>query len=115
MWLADIVTIDDIPRYWAKRRPQATALIDRLGKTTWNELDRTSDRVANAIVAAGVRPPANVGFLGKNSSRYFELLFGVVKAGCAMAPLNWRLAVPEIVAIIDDAECPLIFVDREYL
>ena len=60
-------------------------------------------------------PPANVGFLGKNSSRYFELLFGVVKAGCAMAPLNWRLAVPEIVAIIDDAECPLIFVDREYL
>ena len=115
MWIADIVTIDDIPRHWAKRTPQATALIDRLGKTTWAELDRTSDRVASAIVAAGLRPPANIGFLGKNSSRYFELLFGVTKAGCAMAPLNWRLAVPELVAIIDDAECPLVFVDREYL
>jgi acyl-CoA synthetase (AMP-forming)/AMP-acid ligase II len=115
MWLpAEIITVDDIPRYWAKRTPQATALIDGLGRTTYAELDRASDRVASAILAAGLRPPANVGFLGKNSSHYFELLFGVIKAGCAMGPLNWRLAVPELVAIVEDAECPLIFVDREY-
>ena len=111
---SDVVTIDEIPRYRAKRTPRATALIDRLGETTWLELDRASDRVARAVVAEGIRPPANVGFLGKNSSRYFELLFGVTRAGCAMAPLNWRLAVPELAAIVEDAECPLIFVDREY-
>ncbi|WP_420466028.1 long-chain-fatty-acid--CoA ligase [Panacagrimonas sp.] len=115
MWLhSEVITLGDIPRYWARRKPGARALIDGSAVTTWAELDASSDRIAQALVSTGIRCPANVGFLGKNSALYFELLFGVTKAGLAMAPLNWRLSIPELVAITDDAQCPVVFVDSEF-
>ena len=115
MWLhTEVVTLGDIPRYWAKRKPGAKALIDGRRETTWAELDGASERIAQALVSKGFSRPANIGYLGKNSAEYFKLLFGVVKAGLAIAPLNWRLSVSELVAIIDDAQCPIVFVDAEF-
>ena len=115
MWLyADIKALADIPRHYARTQPNKTALIDPLGARTFAELDRSSNRLANVILACGVEPGAHIGFLGKNSARYFEALFAAGKAGCALAPLNWRLSGPELQLVIDDARCPLILVDKEF-
>jgi acyl-CoA synthetase (AMP-forming)/AMP-acid ligase II len=115
MWLhSEIQNLADIPRYYGRGRPQGIALIDGLGRQSWQELDQRSSRIGSALVASGVRPRQHVGFLGKNSSRYFELLFGANKAGAALVPLNWRLAAAELGQIIADAQCPLVFVDREF-
>lgn len=115
MWLhSEVHSLADIPRHHGRVTPDNTALIDPLGKKSWRELDEVSSRIGSALVAAGVRPRQHVGFLGKNSSYYFELLFGANKAGAALVPLNWRLAPAELGQIIADAQCPLIFVDREF-
>ena len=116
MWLHyEIQNLGDIPRHYARTTPDRPALIDGLGRRTWRELDETSNRIAAALVASGVAPRSHIGFFGKNSARYFELLFGINKAGCAIVPLNWRLAAAELAPVIDDAGCPLIFVDREFV
>ncbi|WP_295687229.1 long-chain-fatty-acid--CoA ligase [uncultured Nevskia sp.] len=116
MWLyADIKTLADIPRLYARTRPTKVALVDGSGTTTFAELDDRSNRIANLIAGLGVAPRSNVGFLGKNSSLYFQLLFGINKAGSTMSPMNWRLAAPELAAVIADAEAPLLFVDRELM
>lgn len=115
MWLYDKVrTLGDIPRHYGKVKPDSVALIDGLGSQTWRQLDQGSNHIANALAANGVKPGAHVGFLGKNSSRYFELLFGCNKIGAALAPLNWRLSAVELGQIIDDAQCAFVFVDREF-
>ncbi|MES2682016.1 MAG: long-chain-fatty-acid--CoA ligase [Pseudomonadota bacterium] len=115
MWLHhEIRTLGDIPRYHARCKPDATALIDGLGKRSWAELDAISNRIAAALAATGIGAKTHVGFFGKNSARYFEILFGVNKAGSAVVPLNWRLAPAELAPVIDDAQCPLVFVDREF-
>ncbi len=111
MWLhSEVRSLADIPRHYAR-----TALIDSLGRRSFLGLDEASNQVASALLASGIQPGAHVGFCGKNSARYFEILFGVSKAGAAIVPLNWRLAAPELAAVIDDAGCPLIFVDREFV
>lgn len=116
MWLyADIKTLADIPRLYAKTRPNKVALVDGSGETTFAALDDRSNRIANLIAGLGVKPKSNIGFLGKNSSLYFQLLFGINKAGSTMSPMNWRLAAPELAAVIADAESPLLFVDRELM
>ena len=116
MWLHfEIQNVADIPRHYARVSPERSALIDGLGTRTFAQLDQVSNRIASALVADGVRPGAHIGFFGKNSARYFELLFGVLKAGAGMVPLNWRLAPAELAPVIDDAESPLIFVDREFV
>ncbi len=115
MWLHyDINSLADIPRYYRRVSPDRTALIDGLGKLSWTQFDQSTSRIASALVAGGVKPRQHIGFLGKNSSRYFELLFGVNKAAAAIVPLNWRLAAAELGQIIDDAQCALVFVDREF-
>jgi acyl-CoA synthetase (AMP-forming)/AMP-acid ligase II len=115
MWLwSEIKTLGDIPRHYARTLPGKPALIDAAGSTSFAALDAASNRVANALVARGIEPAARVAFLGKNSARYFEVLFGVNKAGASLMPLNWRLAPPEMMAIMEDASPALLIVDREY-
>ncbi|MCK9283836.1 MAG: long-chain-fatty-acid--CoA ligase [Rhodocyclaceae bacterium] len=115
MWLhTDIKSLADISRHYARQRGEKVALVAGTEKRTFGELDCISNRVANAIIAAGVSPGGNIGFVGKNSIAYFEVLFGAWKAGCALAPFNWRLAAAELAQVIDDAQPPLIFVDGEF-
>ncbi len=115
MWLHyEIKTLADIPRHYARQTPDKAALIAGSRSQTFSELDKASSRIANLIIASGVGPKSHVSFIGKNSIQFFEMLFGATKAGCALSPLNWRLAPGELALIVDDSLTPLIFVDREY-
>jgi len=116
MWLhADIKLLPDIVRHRARVNPDKTALIEGSRRRTFRELDAATSRMANAIAREGVKPGSVVGFVGKNSIPFFEIMFGAGKAGCTLLPLNWRLAAAELVAIVDDAEPALVFVDKEYM
>ena len=75
---------------------------------TFGALDRRSSQVANALVRAGVRPGDRVAVLTRNRPEFFELLFGAARAGAVLVALNWRLAPPEIAAIVADAEPALV-------
>ncbi|MEQ8232182.1 MAG: long-chain-fatty-acid--CoA ligase [Gammaproteobacteria bacterium] len=112
--LENIRTVADVPRLQARERPHAIAQIFAERETTFADFDRHTSQVANALIAAGVGAQARVGFLGKNSDYYFELLFGACKANAVVVGVNWRLAPPEIEYILNDARCELLFVGAEY-
>jgi acyl-CoA synthetase (AMP-forming)/AMP-acid ligase II len=115
MWLhAEIRTLGDIPRHHARQTPDAPALIDDEGAVSWAELDRRSNQAAHALREVGVGAQDRVAFLGANSARYFELLFAAAKLGAALLPLNWRLAPPELLAILEDATPAVVVADRAH-
>src|SRR6202171_6768371 len=105
----------DMLRRRAKTRGDAIALEFEGRQTSFAELDIKTNRVANGLKALGVKPRERVAYLGKNSDIYFELLFGAMKANVVMAPVNWRLAGPEIAFIIEDCKAPLLFVGPEFV
>ena len=109
-----ISCIPDMARVWAGKTPGKAALIDGGRVVTYAQLNNRSNRIANTLVATGIPPGAHVGFLGKNSAAFFEIWLGVNKAGCALAPLNWRSAPPEIADVVNDARVSLIFAGREF-
>jgi acyl-CoA synthetase (AMP-forming)/AMP-acid ligase II len=102
-------------RMQAKNRGDAIVFEFEGRQTTFAEFDRNTNRVANALKAAGVKHGERIAYLGKNSDNYFELLFGAMKAGVVMAPVNWRLAGPEIAFIVEDCKAPLLFVGPEFV
>jgi acyl-CoA synthetase (AMP-forming)/AMP-acid ligase II len=106
--------VPDMARVWSSKTPDKAALIDGGRVVTYAQLNDRSNRIANTLVAAGVRPGSHVGFLGKNSAAFFEIWVGANKAGCALAPLNWRSAPPEIVEVVQDANVSLIFAGRDF-
>jgi acyl-CoA synthetase (AMP-forming)/AMP-acid ligase II len=105
----------DMVRARARTRGDAIAFEFEGRRTSFAEFDRLTNRVANALQALGVKPRERIAYLGKNSDIYFELLLGAVKANVVMAPVNWRLAGPEIAFIVADCQAPLLFVGPEFI
>jgi acyl-CoA synthetase (AMP-forming)/AMP-acid ligase II len=107
-------TLGDMLRATAAAYPDKVAVICDDRRRTYRDLDQMSDRTANALVAAGYGGQEPIGVIGKNSDAYLEILFGIVKAGAAAAVLNWRLALPELRAIAEDAGIAILLYDLEF-
>jgi acyl-CoA synthetase (AMP-forming)/AMP-acid ligase II len=108
-------TLADIVRQQGRTLGEATVFEFEGRLTSFADLDRHTNQVANALIAAGIGKGARIAYLGKNSDIYFELLFGAMKAGAVMAPVNWRLAGPEIAFIAQDCKAAILFVGPEFI
>lgn len=103
-------TLAELLRSRARSQPAATAQIFGERITTYAVFDRHASQVANGLIALGVEPQARVGYLGKNSDLFFELLFGCLKANTVFVPVNWRLASAEAAKILADSGATVLFV-----
>jgi long-chain acyl-CoA synthetase len=107
-------TVGEILRWRTRRHPDRVAIHHRGRDTSYRELDAGANRVANALVQAGLAPGDRVCVLDKSHDAFFEVLFGIAKAGGVFTPVNWRLAPPEIAYLVNDAEAPVLFVGEEF-
>ncbi|MBI2799590.1 MAG: long-chain-fatty-acid--CoA ligase [Gammaproteobacteria bacterium] len=113
--LTALHTIADVTRIQARERPDQTAQIFEDRSVSYAALDRHTSQIAQGLLGLGLSPQARVGFLGKNSDRYFELLLGAIKARLVVVGVNWRLVPPEISYVLNDAACAVLFVGAEYV
>ncbi|GIX30293.1 MAG: fatty-acyl-CoA synthase [Porticoccaceae bacterium] len=80
----------------AKAHPDRTALVDGPRSLTYAELERRSNRLANGLLAQGIRPGERIAVLSRNRLEYFEWLLAAAKSGTILAALNWRLSAAEL-------------------
>src|SRR6476620_8628029 len=111
---ADIASLADIIRVHGAERPDAIALHVGDRTITFAELDARSSQVANAFQAAGVISADRVAFIEKNGAEFFEVTYGLAKLGAVNVAVNWRLAPPEMLQIIEDAGAEVIVVGSEF-
>ena len=109
-----ITTLADVVRVHGRDRPDAPALIVGDHTITFGELDQRSNRVAQALAAAGVGFGDRVAFVERNGAEFFDVVFGLAKLGAVAVPVNWRLAAPEMRQIIDDAGATLVIVGADF-
>ncbi|MFI5954503.1 long-chain-fatty-acid--CoA ligase [Cryptosporangium sp. NPDC051539] len=110
----DDFRLADVPRQHARERGDHPALTLDDTTITYRTLDERTTRIANALRTDGVRPGDRIAVLDKGSIEIGELLFGAVKAGAVLIPLNWRLAEPELTAVLDDAGATMLFAGEEF-
>ena len=108
-------TLGQISTRLARERGQRTAYVFRGRETSYADVERHANQVADQLTAAGCAPGARIAQIGKNSDVYYELLLGCAKAGCALVPINWRLAPPEIRFILADSGAEILFVGAEFV
>ncbi|GAA1302994.1 long-chain-fatty-acid--CoA ligase [Pseudonocardia xinjiangensis] len=99
---------------WEAERPDSVAI--RFGGTarTWSELARRVRQNAAAQRAAGLRPGDRVAVLDFNHPACLELTLACAQIGTANAVVNFRLAPPEIVYVVNDAAARILFVGPEF-
>jgi acyl-CoA synthetase (AMP-forming)/AMP-acid ligase II len=104
----------DMLAHWAKQRPDATAITFGDTRRTWAELAERVQRVAAGLRAAGLQPGDRIAVLDLNHPSCLELTLACAQIGTANAVVNFRLAPPEIVYVINDAKARLLFVGPEF-
>ncbi|MEO3786837.1 long-chain-fatty-acid--CoA ligase [Actinocorallia sp. B10E7] len=105
-------SIPDLLRTTAAKAPDTLAVTGEGREITYGRLSERSDRVADLLAALPVG--SRVGYVNRNATEYFELLFGAAKAGVALVPLNFRLSGDEMRWILDDAEVSLVVAGPEH-
>ena len=104
----------DIPRVQAGIRPDETAFWFEGETTSFAQLETRSTQVANGLIALGIQTDDRVGYLAKNTSVYYEMMFGAAKVRAAMTAVNTRLAPPEVQFILSDARVKILFVGKDF-
>ena len=69
---------------------------------TYTQLNERMNRLANALLAEGLKPGDRVALLLLNGVEYVEAVFACSAAGLIAVPLNWRLSQEELVFIAND-------------
>ncbi len=100
--------------YFSSVVPDRTAVSDGERRYSYRELDQLANRVANALTASGLGRGDVISFIGLNSLEYCQLLYGSAKSGAVLLPVNWRLAPPELVYILNDAKAKILFCDPQF-
>ncbi|HUS61934.1 MAG TPA: AMP-binding protein, partial [Acidimicrobiales bacterium] len=113
--MAKIGDIAGIVRTGAKDAADRVALVYEGAELTWRELDERSSRAAQAFRNAGIGAEDRVARIDKNTPEYFDILFGTAKLNAVTVDVNWRLAPPEMLQIVNDAQATVLVVGAEFL
>jgi fatty-acyl-CoA synthase len=103
-------------RYWSRLTPRKTALAERNGGRRWSyeDLSAEADRWAAALREMGIERGDRVAVLAANRAELVHLFFACGRLGCALVPLNWRLAPSELGQIIKDAKPALLLAEPAF-
>ena len=83
-------------------------------RLTFAQLNARSNRLGNALVAAGIEKGERVGLLLMNSAEFMEAYFALAKVGAVVVPLNWRLVADELEFILKDSGTTRLIFDDEF-
>jgi fatty-acyl-CoA synthase len=111
-----MILASDWIAFHADRTPEKLAQIDQhTGRRyTYGEMNERAARLAAYLRRAwGVQAGDRVAIYAKNCTEYFEFEFACIKLGALMLPLNWRLAAPELLFILNDSGAKGIVYDAE--
>src|SRR5215207_4568609 len=102
--LASIIT------HHARLTPEREAIIWDKVRMTYGELDRLSNKVANALTIMGIGHGDKVALCCPNLPEFPVVYYGILKAGAAVVPLSVLFTSREIAYHLSDSDAKAVFV-----
>jgi len=113
-------TIVDMLERNARRYPDEIALIelrpskDYRQTITWKEFNDNANRIANYLLAKGIRKDDKVIHWMRNSIPWLVCYFGIIKTGAWAVPLNFRFNAVDFKFCSDTAEAKAMIFEDEF-
>lgn len=98
----------------ARLYPRRIAVVDGALKLDYATLRARCVAFAGALRAQGLAPGDRVAILAWNGSAYLEAYFAAAGAGLVLVPLNVRLSVRELGAILADSGARLVLAESAF-
>ncbi len=90
------------------------AMLDVAKSYSWREFGERVGRGAGALQAQGVGAGARFAVLARNGFRFEELKWAGFWLGAIPVPINWRLAPPEIAALLEDSGAVALLIENHF-
>ncbi|MAL01755.1 MAG: long-chain fatty acid--CoA ligase [Alcaligenaceae bacterium] len=109
------LTMGEVFNAHLTQRPDKTALTTTDGHSvTFAQLEERTNCLFNALSAQGIQPADRVAILSYNRPEYMEV-FGLSKTGVIVVPLNWRLAAPELLRLLQHSGSRALIVEENFV
>ena len=105
----------NLPRRALARHGDKAALVIGERSFSYTELERDSNRLANALVGLGVAPGDRVTLYGLNSAEWVIGYHAVAKLGAVINPINVMLTPAEVAFVTRDCEASAILIGPDRL
>jgi len=105
----------------ARTLPNDIALVERTPskqlrkEITWKEFDERVNRIANALIARGIRKGDRVIHWMMNSINWLEAYLAIVRTGAWAVPLNFRFTSQDLKYCIDIVEPRALILDEQFI
>ena len=84
-------------------------------RLSYGDLNKSTNRIANALLGAGIEKGERVGLLLMNSREFMEAYYALAKVGAVVVPLNWRLVADELEFILKDSGTQRLIYGDEFV
>src|SRR5919199_101343 len=91
-----------------------TALIFGEERWTYGRLNAAANRLANWLIASGIRPGDRVALLGHNSAEWVVAYFAAAKAGAILVPASYWFKGDELRYVLSDSGARLLIAERDF-
>ena len=82
---------------------------------TWNDFDAAANRVANVLLAKGIKKDDKVVHLMMNCIDWLPAYFGILRTGAWVVPLNFRFSADDIKLCTEIAEAQALVFGEEFI
>ena len=97
--------------FHAKNIPDKKAVVSEYGERTFKELNENSNSYANFLTDKALVAGDSVAIICKNRPEFLEALFGPIRVGLRITPINWHLTAEEICYIVENCEAKVVVCD----
>ena len=110
----------DVVAKFARMSPRSAAFVEvrplsgLRQEISWGEFHNRTNRIANSLLQEGVQRHGKIFLLGRNSIRWLEAYFAILKTGAWAVPLNFRFIDEDILYCAGVAEPSAFIFDEEY-
>jgi len=109
-----LLSLVHVLEWRAAVHPESIALTDhRDAELSYAGLAAAMDGSAAGFAAAGVAPGDVVAIIARNQAGWVAAMLGLIRAGALPVAVNWRLAAPEVAALLRLAGPSAVLADAD--
>ena len=98
----------------AAKVPARIAVVEQPTRTTYCDLNRRANRMANWLIQQGVSQGERIAFVMENSAAYIAVYYGILKAGGVAVPLSTDIKPESLKTLLAQLEPAAVIASRRY-
>ena len=105
-------TVVELIKRAALIAPEGEAVICGEHRVNWQNFDLRVNKVANALIANGIKKGDRVAILASTSIEYVEIFMGTLRAGACIVPLSTMSTTQALQKMVEDCGAKIFFLSQ---